>query len=135
MRFKTLIVAILALNIGPHALPALAGSASKIGSSTNVTQTRSHTLEMPSGLSLPEETQWQQVATAMRENAGGLDQAITTARQYRDEMNAVQRLEAREQFAKLRADNDARLLAASTHEVDAGAVAKQWKEERKRTGK
>jgi protein CpxP len=59
-----------------------------------------------------QETQWQQVAAAMRDNASSLDQAITTARQNRGAMNAVQRLETREQFAKLRADNDARLLEA-----------------------
>jgi protein CpxP len=57
-----------------------------------------------------QEAEWQQVATAMRENASALDQAIS-ARQNRM-MNAVERLEAREQFAKLRADNDARLLTA-----------------------
>ncbi len=59
-----------------------------------------------------QEPQWQQVAAAMRENAKALDQTITTARQNRTDMNAVQRLELREQFAKVRADNDARLLAA-----------------------
>ena len=58
-----------------------------------------------------QEAQWQQVATAMRENASALDQTIA-ARQNSGTMNAVQRLEAREQFAKLHADNDARLLAA-----------------------
>ena len=59
-----------------------------------------------------QETQWQQVATAMRENANALDRAITTARQNRGPMDAVQRIELREQFAKVRADNDARLLTA-----------------------
>lgn len=59
-----------------------------------------------------QEAQWQQVETAMRENAKQLDQTITTARQDRSKMDAVQRLEQREQFAKVRADNDARLLAA-----------------------
>jgi protein CpxP len=59
-----------------------------------------------------QETQWQQVDTAMRENAKSLDQTMTTARQDRTSMDAVQRLELREQFAKVRADNDARLLAA-----------------------
>ena len=52
-----------------------------------------------------QETQWQQVATAMRENAKALDQTITTARQNRTDLDAVQRLESREQFAKVRADN------------------------------
>jgi predicted transposase YbfD/YdcC len=59
-----------------------------------------------------QETQWQQVAAAMRENAKALDQTITTERQIRTGMDAVQRLELREQFAKVRADNDARLVAA-----------------------
>ena len=59
-----------------------------------------------------QETEWQQVAAAMRENAKALDQSITTARQNRTTTDAVQRLESREQFAKVRADNDARLLAA-----------------------
>jgi periplasmic protein CpxP/Spy len=59
-----------------------------------------------------QEAQWQQVATAMRDNAQALDQAMTTARQNRGAMNAVQRIELRGQFAKARADNDARLLAA-----------------------
>ena len=48
----------------------------------------------------------------MRENAKTLDQTITTARQNRGDMDAVQRLELREQFAKVRVDNDARLLSA-----------------------
>jgi hypothetical protein len=59
-----------------------------------------------------QETQWQQVATAMRENANALDQAIGTARDQRGTMDAIQRLTMREQFAKLRAENDARLLTA-----------------------
>jgi hypothetical protein len=59
-----------------------------------------------------QEAQWQQVEAAMRENAKQLDQTITTARQNRSNMDAVQGLELREQFAKVRADNDARLLAA-----------------------
>jgi protein CpxP len=58
-----------------------------------------------------QETQWQQVEAAMRENAKTLDQTITTARQNRGNMDAVQRLELREQLARVR-DNDARLLAA-----------------------
>ena len=59
-----------------------------------------------------QETQWQQVAGAMHENANSLDQAIKTARQDRGSMDALQRLALREQFAKVRAENDARLLAA-----------------------
>ena len=60
-----------------------------------------------------QESQWQNVATAMRDNANSLDQAITSARQNRGgAMDAVQRLAMREQFAKVRAENDARLLTA-----------------------
>ena len=59
-----------------------------------------------------QETQWQQVAGAMHENANSLDQAIKTVRQDRGSTDAVQRLAQREQFAKVRAENDARLLAA-----------------------
>jgi Spy/CpxP family protein refolding chaperone len=59
-----------------------------------------------------QEAQWQQVEAAMRENAKTLDQTIATARQNRGNMDAVQRLELREQFARVRVDNDARLLAA-----------------------
>ena len=59
-----------------------------------------------------QETQWQQVATAMRENANALDPVISTAREQRGTMDAVQRLTMREQFAKVRAENDARLLTA-----------------------
>jgi periplasmic protein CpxP/Spy len=59
-----------------------------------------------------QETQWQDVATAMRQNANALDQAISNAREQRGTMDAIQRLTMREQFAKLRAENDARLLTA-----------------------
>ena len=59
-----------------------------------------------------QEAQWQQVEAAMRENAKTLDQTITNARQNRGNMDAVQRLESREQFARVRVSNDARLLAA-----------------------
>jgi hypothetical protein len=59
-----------------------------------------------------QEAEWQQVEAALRENAKMLDQTITTERQNRSNMGAVQRLELREQFAKVRLDNDARLLAA-----------------------
>ena len=59
-----------------------------------------------------QEAQWQQVEAAMRENAKTLDQTITTARQNRGNLGAVQRLELHEQFAKVQVDNDARLLAA-----------------------
>jgi hypothetical protein len=59
-----------------------------------------------------QEAQWQQMAAAMRDNAKTLDQAVSTARRDRGAMDAVQRIELRGQFAKMRADNDARLLAA-----------------------
>jgi hypothetical protein len=59
-----------------------------------------------------QETQWQQVATAMHENANALDRLITEARQHSGTMDAIQHLSLREQFAKVRADNDARLLSA-----------------------
>ena len=59
-----------------------------------------------------QETQWEQVATAMRDNANALDQTIGTARDQRGTLDAVQRLTMREQFAKVRAENDARLLTA-----------------------
>jgi protein CpxP len=59
-----------------------------------------------------QETQWDQVAAAMRQNASALDQAITTARSQRGTADAVQRLTMRGQFAKVRAENDARLLTA-----------------------
>lgn len=59
-----------------------------------------------------QEIQWQQVATAMHQNATALDQVISNARQQSGSMDAVQRLSLREQFAKVRADNDARLLTA-----------------------
>src|SRR6516165_3829194 len=39
-----------------------------------------------------QETQWQQVETAMRENANALDPVINTAREQRGTMDAVQRL-------------------------------------------
>jgi hypothetical protein len=109
--------------------PALAQTASGPANSTAApTEARHHAMgRMMSGqfvdgriaflkaelkITPAEETQWQQVAAAMRENAKELDRTITTARQSRATMDAVQRLELREQFAKVRADNDARLLAA-----------------------
>ena len=60
-----------------------------------------------------QESQWQQFAAVMRQNAQSLDRSISTARQHRgDSTNAVERLEARAQFAKVRADNQARLVTA-----------------------
>ena len=56
--------------------------------------------------------QWQKVDAAMRDNAKALDQTIATARQDRGDKNAVERLEMREQFMKVRSDNNSRLLAA-----------------------
>jgi periplasmic protein CpxP/Spy len=59
-----------------------------------------------------QEAQWQPVAAAMRENASSLDRVITTARQDRGTMDAIQHIALRAQFAKVHADNDARLLTA-----------------------
>lgn len=59
-----------------------------------------------------QETQWQSVAEAMRQNANELDQTISNARQQRGTMDAVQRLTIREQFDKVRTENDERLLSA-----------------------
>ena len=60
-----------------------------------------------------QETQWQQFAAVMRQNAQSLDQSVANARQHRDTaMNAVERMEVRAQFAKVRAENQARLLTA-----------------------
>ena len=56
-----------------------------------------------------QEMQWQPVATALRQNANALDQVI---RQQRGTMDSVQRLTVREQFDKVRSENDERLLAA-----------------------
>src|SRR6202011_822110 len=109
--------------------PALAQTALAAANSTaGPTQARHHAMErmMPGQfvegriaflkaqlkITPAQEAQWQQVEAAMRENAKTLDQTITTARQNRGNMDAVQRLELREQFAKVQVDNDARLLAA-----------------------
>jgi hypothetical protein len=59
-----------------------------------------------------QETQWQSVATALRQNANALDQAMSSVRQQRGTMDAVQRLTVREQFDKARTENDERLLSA-----------------------
>ena len=59
-----------------------------------------------------QEGQWQKVEAAMRENAKTLDQTIANARQNRGDRNAVERLEMREQFMKVRSENNSRLLAA-----------------------
>lgn len=60
-----------------------------------------------------QDAQWQQYASVMRQNAQSLDQTIADARQHRaTAMNAVERIEMRGQFAKVRAENEARLLTA-----------------------
>jgi periplasmic protein CpxP/Spy len=59
-----------------------------------------------------QETQWQSMATALRQNANALDQVINSARQQRGAVDAVQRLTEREQFDKVRTENDERLLSA-----------------------
>jgi periplasmic protein CpxP/Spy len=55
---------------------------------------------------------WEKVAAAMRQNADALDRAITSARDHPGNANALDRLEMREEFAKLRAANSERLLTA-----------------------
>jgi len=59
-----------------------------------------------------QEGQWQQLATAMRQNANAFDEAISSTRQQHGTMDAIQRLTVREQFDQVRTANDARLLAA-----------------------
>jgi hypothetical protein len=60
-----------------------------------------------------QEAQWQQYAAAMRQNAQSLDQAVATVRQHQGAaMDAVERMEIRGRFAKIRAENQARLLTA-----------------------
>jgi hypothetical protein len=59
-----------------------------------------------------QQQQWQQVETAMRENAKALDQAIAAARQNRADKNAIERLEMRDHFTKVRSENNSRFLNA-----------------------
>jgi hypothetical protein len=59
-----------------------------------------------------QEAQWQKVEAAMHENAEALDRTITATQSRRAVADAVEQLEIRAQFAKVRADNDARLLTA-----------------------
>lgn len=60
-----------------------------------------------------QEAQWQQLAAVMRQNAQSVDQTMANARQHQGTaMNAVERMEIRGQFAKVRAENQARLLTA-----------------------
>jgi periplasmic protein CpxP/Spy len=129
MIFRTpLLAAALLTSVAALALsPASAQTTpSAANSGTAQTQPRHHARMLPGQLvdgriaflkaelkiTPAQETQWQQVATAMRENANALDQAISTAREQRGTTDAVQRLSQREQFAKVRTENDARLLAA-----------------------
>ncbi len=129
MTFRTpLLAAVLFTSVAVLGLSsALAQTAPPAANSgTAQTQARHHARMLPGQLvdgriaflkaelkiTPAQETQWQQVATAMHENANALDQAISTARGQRGTMDAVQRLALREQFAKVRAENDARLLTA-----------------------
>src|SRR3954462_13479646 len=59
-----------------------------------------------------QEAQWQQVEAAMCENTKMLDQTIMAARQNRAGINAIQRLYLRDQFARVRSENNSRFLAA-----------------------
>ena len=129
MVFRTpLLAAALFMSIAALGLtPASAQSTpSAANSSTAQTQARQHARMLPGQLvdgriaflkaelkiTPAQEAQWQQVATAMRENANALDRAIGTAREERGTMDAVRRLTLREQFAKVRAENNDRLLTA-----------------------
>jgi periplasmic protein CpxP/Spy len=129
MVFRTpLLAAALFTSIAALGLtPASAQSTpSAANSSTAQTQSRHHPRMLPGQLvdgriaflkaelkiTPAQEAQWQQVATAMRENANALDRAIGTAREERGTMDAVRRLTLREQFAKVRAENNDRLLTA-----------------------
>ena len=129
MTFRTpLLAAALLASVAALGLsPALAQAAPPAANSgTAQTQARHHARMLPGQLvdgriafmkaelkiAPAQETQWQQVAAAMRDNASALDQAISNARGQRGTTDAVQRLALREQFAKVRAENDARLLTA-----------------------
>jgi periplasmic protein CpxP/Spy len=59
-----------------------------------------------------QEAQWQKVAAAMHQNAAALDRTIDKAREDRGQADAVRQMEIREQFARVRADNATRLVAA-----------------------
>jgi len=118
-----LFTSIAALGLTPASAQPTPSAAN---SSTAQTQSRHHARMLPGQLvdgriaflkaelkiTPAQEAQWQQVATAMRENANALDRAIGTAREERGTMDAVRRLTLREQFAKVRAENDDRLLTA-----------------------
>ena len=129
MTFRTpllaaaLLTSVAALGLSPASAQTTPPAAN---SGTVQTQARHHARMLPGQLvdgriaflkaelkiTPAQESQWQQVATAMRDNANALDQAISNARTQRGTMDAVQRLTMREQFAKVRAENDARLLTA-----------------------
>ena len=81
-----------------------------------------------------QEGQWQKVEAAMRENAKALDQTIATARQNRGDRNAVERLEMREQFVKVRSENSGRLrlVQASLRQPVARAAANGRPADRRR---
>src|SRR5215469_2770917 len=118
-----LLTSVAVLGLSPASAQTIPPAAN---SGTAQTQARHHARMLPSQLvdgriaflkaelkiTPAQETQWQQVATAMRENANALDRLITERRQHSGTMDAVQHLTLREQFAKVRADNDARLLSA-----------------------
>jgi hypothetical protein len=129
MTFRTsLLAAALFASVAAPALSPASAQATPPAADTGTAQTqaRHHARMLPGQLvdgriafmkaelkiAPAQETQWQQVAAAMRENASALDQAISNARGQRGTMDAVQRLTLREQFAKVRAENDARLLTA-----------------------
>jgi periplasmic protein CpxP/Spy len=60
-----------------------------------------------------QQPQWQQFASVMRQNAQALDQMISNVRQHRGSAeNAADRLSLHAEFAKVRAENEARLATA-----------------------
>jgi len=106
--------------------PALAQTSANSGATANETHLQAGARMMPGRfidgriaflkaelkITPAQEGQWQQVEAAMRENAKNLGQTIAAARQNQDGMNAIQRLELRDQFAKTRSENNSRFLAA-----------------------
>jgi LTXXQ motif family protein len=129
LRIPLLATALFATIAAVGLAPAFAETTPAPASNAAQTETHHHTIAwmMPGQLvdgriaflktelkiTSAQEPQWQQVAAAMRENARDLDQAIANARQHRGAaMNAVEQMQIRGEFAKLRADNTARLLAA-----------------------
>lgn len=59
-----------------------------------------------------QESLWAPVAVAMRDNAQALDHTIMNARQQKRPLDALQRVSLRSDFAAVRAQNEARFLAA-----------------------